>query len=165
MDFAFNNERYIELQKEAILKRASSFHKLYLEVGGKLFDDYHAKRVLPGFDSDAKLQLLLQFKKDAEVIIAVNPQERIIPMHTEHPEEFAKLGIGDELKRRLNSMEGYYLRGKDDNSLYELVKKDEKLMQRISGDKSKDYFVGIRDNSISLIKRSYRRQYADVLNY
>ena len=75
MDFAFNNDRYIELQKEAILKRASSFHKLYLEVGGKLFDDYHASRVLPGFNPNNKINILLSLKEKSEVVIAINSND------------------------------------------------------------------------------------------
>lgn len=75
MNSAFNNERYIELQKEAILKRASSFHKLYLEVGGKLFDDYHASRVLPGFNPNNKINILLSLKEKSEVVIAINSND------------------------------------------------------------------------------------------
>ena len=52
----FNNEKYLRIQRKNILDRVSSFgDKLYLEFGGKLFDDYHASRVLPGFHSDSKL--------------------------------------------------------------------------------------------------------------
>lgn len=74
----FDTKKYLKIQKKAILDRARKFNsKLYLEFGGKLIDDMHAARVLPGFDSDAKLQLLLQFKKDAEVIIVVSAQDLI----------------------------------------------------------------------------------------
>mgnify|MGYP003311396072 CR=1 FL=1 len=75
MDFAFNNDKYVELQKEAILKRASAFHKLYLEVGGKLFDDYHASRVLPGFNPNNKINILLSLKEKSEVVIAINSND------------------------------------------------------------------------------------------
>lgn len=72
----FDTKKYLKIQKKAIQDRIKKFDsKLYLEFGGKLTDDQHAARVLPGFDSDAKLQLLLQFKKDAEVIIAVNAKD------------------------------------------------------------------------------------------
>lgn len=75
MSQPFNNERYIELQKEAILKRASNFHKLYIEVGGKLFDDMHAARVLPGFDPQNKLNILLSLKEQSEIVIAINSND------------------------------------------------------------------------------------------
>lgn len=75
MNFPFNNDKYIKLQKEAIVKRASNFHKLYLEVGGKLFDDLHAARVLPGFDSKNKLNILLSLKDQSEIVIAINSND------------------------------------------------------------------------------------------
>ena len=67
MKFSFDNQKYIELQSKHIKDRIDQFGgKLYLEFGGKLFDDYHASRVLPGFKPDSKLQMLLQLKvKDA----------------------------------------------------------------------------------------------------
>ena len=69
----FDNNKYIELQSKKILERISSFGgKLYLEFGGKLFDDYHAARVLPGFCPDSKIKMLLNMKDDAEVIIVVS---------------------------------------------------------------------------------------------
>ena len=72
----FNNQKYLKIQRESILKRISKFgDKLYLEFGGKLFDDYHASRVLPGFKSDSKLQMLLGIKDKVEVIIVVNAND------------------------------------------------------------------------------------------
>ncbi len=72
----FNNQKYLKIQRESILKRISKFgDKLYLEFGGKLFDDYHASRVLPGFKSDSKLQMLLGIKNKVEVIIVVNAND------------------------------------------------------------------------------------------
>ena len=69
----FDNENYIKMQSENIKKRISQFGgKLYLEFGGKLFDDTHASRVLPGFKPDSKLQLLLELKDQAEIVIAVS---------------------------------------------------------------------------------------------
>ncbi|MBE6576618.1 MAG: DUF1846 domain-containing protein [Ruminococcaceae bacterium] len=69
----FDNNKYIELQSKKILERISSFGgKLYLEFGGKLFDDYHAARVLPGFQPDSKIRMLLNLKDDAEVLIVVS---------------------------------------------------------------------------------------------
>ncbi len=69
----FDNDKYIQLQSEKILERISSFGgKLYLEFGGKLFDDYHASRVLPGFQPDSKIRMLLNMKDNAEMIIVVS---------------------------------------------------------------------------------------------
>ena len=69
----FNNEKYIQLQSEKIVERISSFGgKLYLEFGGKLFDDYHASRVLPGFCPDSKIKMLLHMKDKAETIVVVS---------------------------------------------------------------------------------------------
>ena len=69
----FDNSKYIKLQSQKILDRIDSFgDKLYLEFGGKLFDDFHAARVLPGFEPDAKIKMLLQLKDDAEVVIVIN---------------------------------------------------------------------------------------------
>ncbi len=69
----FDNDKYIRLQSEKIQERISGFGgKLYLEFGGKLFDDYHASRVLPGFCPDSKIKMLLNMKDDAEVIIVVS---------------------------------------------------------------------------------------------
>ena len=75
---AFNNQKYLKIQRESILKRISKFgDKLYLEFGGKLFDDYHASRVLPGFKSDSKLQMLLGIKSKVEMILVVNANDLI----------------------------------------------------------------------------------------
>ncbi|MCR4911108.1 MAG: DUF1846 domain-containing protein [Bacilli bacterium] len=75
---AFNNQKYLKIQRESILKREKKFgDKLYLEFGGKLFDDYHASRVLPGFHSDSKLQMLLGIKDKVEVVVVVNANDII----------------------------------------------------------------------------------------
>ena len=64
----FDNEKYLITQTENIRSRIEQFGgKLYLEFGGKLFDDYHASRVLPGFKPDSKVQMLMNMKDDAEV--------------------------------------------------------------------------------------------------
>ncbi len=69
----FDNEKYLEMQSKHIRERIAQFGgKLYLEFGGKLFDDFHAARVLPGFRPDSKLQMLLQLKDDAEIVIVIN---------------------------------------------------------------------------------------------
>jgi len=73
MTIGFDNETYIKKQTEQILKRAERFNdKLYLEFGGKLFDDYHAARVLPGFDVNGKILLLEKLKDKTEIIICIN---------------------------------------------------------------------------------------------
>ena len=70
---AFNNELFLKLQRENISKRIEQFNnKLYLEFGGKIFDDYHASRVLPGFQVDSKIQMLLGLRDKVEVIIAIS---------------------------------------------------------------------------------------------
>ena len=76
MKIGFDNQKYLRMQSEHIRERISKFgDKLYLEFGGKLFDDYHASRVLPGFAPDSKLQMLLQLADQAEVIISVNASD------------------------------------------------------------------------------------------
>ncbi len=71
--FGFDNDLYIKTQSEKIAERISNFGgKLYLEFGGKLFDDYHASRVLPGFKPDSKLQMLRKMREDVEVILVIN---------------------------------------------------------------------------------------------
>lgn len=72
----FDNEKYLKMQSEHIRQRIGQFgDKLYLEFGGKLFDDFHASRVLPGFKPDSKLQMLLQLKDDAEIVIVINSDD------------------------------------------------------------------------------------------
>lgn len=73
---AFNNDYYLKIQRNEINKRINSFgDKLYLEFGGKLFDDFHASRVLPGFKPDSKLKMLLGLKDKAEIVIVVNSED------------------------------------------------------------------------------------------
>ncbi len=72
-NIGFDNDLYIEKQSEQIMKRIDEFGgKLYLEFGGKLFDDFHASRVLPGFKPDSKLQMLLNLKDHAEIVIVIS---------------------------------------------------------------------------------------------
>lgn len=67
-NIAFDNDRYLKMQSAHIMERIHSFdNKLYLEFGGKLFDDNHASRVLPGFQPDSKLKMLLELKEHVEV--------------------------------------------------------------------------------------------------
>ena len=73
MKIGFDNDKYLKMQSEHIKERISHFGgKLYLEFGGKLFDDYHAMRVLPGFDADSKIRMLTQIKDDVEIVIVIN---------------------------------------------------------------------------------------------
>ena len=69
----FDNAKYVREQSRNIRDRISQFGgKLYLEFGGKLFDDYHASRVLPGFRPDSKINMLMQLKEQAEIVIVVS---------------------------------------------------------------------------------------------
>ena len=73
MKNGFDNDKYLRIQSEHIKERIGKFgNKLYLEFGGKLFDDYHASRVLPGFEPDSKLKMLMQLKDDAEIVIVIS---------------------------------------------------------------------------------------------
>ena len=76
MKIGFDNEKYLSLQSQHIIERIGRFgNKLYLEFGGKLFDDFHASRVLPGFRPDSKLQMLMRLKDKAEIIIAISAED------------------------------------------------------------------------------------------
>ena len=70
----FDNDKYLQMQSENILKRINQFNKLYLEVGGKLFDDFHATRVLPGFEPDSKIKMMMQIKDRIEIMMVINAQ-------------------------------------------------------------------------------------------
>ena len=73
MKYGFDNEKYLKIQSEHIKQRIAKFgDKLYLEFGGKLFDDFHASRVLPGFEPDSKLKMLMQMKDEAEIVIVIS---------------------------------------------------------------------------------------------
>lgn len=72
----FDNDKYLKTQSEQIRKRIAQFGgKLYLELGGKLFDDFHASRVLPGFEPDSKIKMLQQLKDDVEIVITINADD------------------------------------------------------------------------------------------
>lgn len=76
MKIGFDNQKYLKMQSEHIKERIDKFgDKLYLEFGGKLFDDYHATRVLPGFEPDAKLKMLMQLSSQAELIIVISAKD------------------------------------------------------------------------------------------
>ena len=72
MKVGFDNEKYVKIQSEKIKERFKLFDKLYLEVGGKLFDDSHAARILPGFKNDVKISMFKELKDDLEIIFCIN---------------------------------------------------------------------------------------------
>ena len=76
MKIGFDHDKYTRMQSERILQRIGEFGgKLYLELGGKLFDDYHASRVLPGFKPDSKISMLLRMKDKCELIITISAND------------------------------------------------------------------------------------------
>ncbi len=76
MKIGFDNEKYLQMQSKHIMERIAQFdNKLYLEFGGKLFDDFHASRVLPGFAVDSKLQMLMQLADQAEIVMVVSADD------------------------------------------------------------------------------------------
>ena len=76
MKCGYDNDQYIKSQSARIRDRINAFGgKLYLEFGGKLYDDYHAARTLPGFQPDSKLRMLLQIKEQVEMVIAINADD------------------------------------------------------------------------------------------
>ena len=72
MKIGFDNKKYVKIQSEKIKERFKLFDKLYLEVGGKLFDDSHAARILPGFKNDVKISMFKELKDDLEIIFCIN---------------------------------------------------------------------------------------------
>ena len=75
MKYGFDNDKYVKIQSEKIKERFKLFDKLYLEIGGKLFDDSHAARVLPGFKNDAKINMFRNLKDDLEIIFCINARD------------------------------------------------------------------------------------------
>lgn len=76
MKIGFDSEKYMQIQSKHILERIDNFGgKLYLEFGGKLFDDLHASRVLPGFDENAKIKLLQKLKDKCEIIFCISASD------------------------------------------------------------------------------------------
>ena len=76
MKIGFDNEKYLKMQSEHIRERIGQFdNKLYLEFGGKLFDDFHASRVLPGFQPDSKLRMLRELSDQAEIVIVISAED------------------------------------------------------------------------------------------
>ena len=76
MKIGLDNEKYLKMQSAHIRERIGQFgNKLYFEFGGKLFDDYHASRVLPGFEPDSKLRMLMQLSDQAEIVIVISAND------------------------------------------------------------------------------------------
>ncbi|MBQ2892336.1 MAG: DUF1846 domain-containing protein [Bacilli bacterium] len=106
MKKAFDNKKYIRLQKDKILDRVNQFdNKLYIEFGGKLFDDYHASRVLPGFEIDSKLKVLTTLKKQIEVIISISAED----IQTGKMRNDNGLAYEDEVLNLVDKFENYGL--------------------------------------------------------
>ena len=83
MKIGFDNEKYLKMQSEHIRERIGQFdNKLYLEFGGKLFDDFHASRVLPGFQPDSKLRMSSALKILKRIRSVVTLVSRMIPMYS-----------------------------------------------------------------------------------
>ena len=111
----FDNQKYLELQSKHIRERIAQFgDKLYLEFGGKLFDDYHASRVLPGFAPDSKLQMLLQLKDDAEVVIVINAAKVVL--------------TGKKLEQKKYYRYSGYVGGLKETSAKDMLEKKPELM-------------------------------------
>ena len=103
MQIGFDNDKYITLQAEHIRNRIDQFGgKLYLEFGGKLFDDYHASRVLPGFQPDSKIRMLKSLSEEVEIIFAINAND------IEKSKQRGDLGItyDDDVLRLLDNFRG-----------------------------------------------------------
>ncbi|MCQ2269054.1 MAG: DUF1846 family protein, partial [Bacteroidaceae bacterium] len=76
MKIGFDNDKYVRIQSEHIKERIAQFgNKLYLELGGKLFDDHHASRVLPGFQPDSKLRMFSQLSDSLEIVIVISAED------------------------------------------------------------------------------------------
>ena len=76
MKIGFDNDKYCRIQSQHIRERIARFDgKLYLELGGKLFDDHHATRVLPGFQPDSKLRMLSQLSDTIEIVIVISAED------------------------------------------------------------------------------------------
>ncbi len=126
----FNNQLYVDKQRENILKRIARFNgKLYLEFGGKLFDDFHASRVLPGFEPDAKIRMLCTLREHVEIIFCISAE------NIEKSKIRADLGISYDmdLLRQIDLVKGM---GIDVNSV---------VITRYSGQQSADQFMNLLD--------------------
>jgi len=124
MKQGFDSETYLKVQSEKIEERINMFDKLYLEFGGKIFDDYHAARVLPGFKPDAKIKLLEKLKDISEVIFCINAND------IEKSKIRADYGISYELEliRLIDNLQNL---GISINSVVITLYKDQKGVERL----------------------------------
>lgn len=103
---AFDNEKYLQLQSDKILERVAAFDgKLFLEFGGKIFDDYHASRVLPGFEIDSKVRVLSLLKDKVEIVIAINAND----IQNSKTRSDINLSYDDDVLRLIDTFENFGL--------------------------------------------------------
>ncbi|MBR2053132.1 MAG: DUF1846 family protein, partial [Clostridia bacterium] len=103
MKLGFDSNRYLALQYENILKKIDLFDgKLYMEFGGKIFDDLHAARVLPGFDPSIKIKLLKKLKNDSEIIIVISAKA----LAENKVRADFNISYGDEVLRLIDNLRG-----------------------------------------------------------
>ena len=105
MKKGFDNDKYVKIQSKKIKERFKLFDKLYLEVGGKLFDDSHAARILPGFKNDVKISMFKQMKNDLEIIFCINAGDIEKHLFNLNKETFNKDQI-DKYNALLNTAPG-----------------------------------------------------------
>ena len=103
MKYGFDNNKYLKMQSEHIRERIAMFgNKLYLEFGGKLFDDYHASRVLPGFEPDSKFKMLTQLKDHAEIVVVISASS----IESNKIRQDSGLTYGEEVIRLVQTFRG-----------------------------------------------------------
>ena len=147
---AFSTEKYLKLQSEKILERIEqSSEKLYLEFGGKLFDDYHAGRVLPGFYPDAKIKLLQTLKEKAELIICISAEA----IHIDKMRADYGISYGDDVLRLIDEFKNLNL---EVNSIVITQYKNEyniaKFKNRLEGNGVKIYIHNYIEGYVSDIE-------------
>ena len=131
----FDNEKYLEMQSEHIRARIGQFGgKLYLEFGGKLFDDHHASRVLPGFHPDSKIRMLMQLRDQVEIVVAVSA------MDIEKSKVRGDLGItyGTDTLRLIDAFRGFGFRV------------GSVVLTRFSGQPAAEIFQAVSDAAINI---------------
>ena len=140
----FDNDKYLKLQSQKIKERISLFgERLYLEFGGKMFDDFHASRVLPGFAPDGKIKMLIELRDEAEIIISINAED------IEKNKVRGDLGITYDVDvlRLIDAFRGYGLlvsavvmtRYKSSPAADTFKKKLEKIIKKVSVDLKEIY--------------------------
>ena len=148
---AFNNQKYVQLQKEEIYNRIQQYDRLYIEVGGKIFDDHHAARVLPGFNPNVKIEIFKELKDDLEIIFCINARDIISQkIRNDNNLTYAKETIRlINLMRELNiNIAGVMINLYESNPLVEEFEKD-CLLNNVKTYKS--YFIEDYPNDVKLI--------------